>query len=379
MKGSQSMASYVTMSLTDYTYDTSGRLIRENLTETYNDFTSVTRDILYLYDESGIVGAVQTYNSTTETFYFDRNIKGDVIGIYNASGTKIANYSYDSWGNQKVTTYSSNNFSGYNPIRYRGYYFDAESGFYFLNARYYNPAWRRFISPDDTSYLDPETPNGLNLYAYCNNDPVNYSDPSGHFALTTFGIWAIVGIVSAAVLFGGVVQLASNALAGETGSELWRGVAGAALGSGANALALCLSPFTGGASFAFAAVIGAGVQTGVDTLETLIRGEKVKGWQTAVEFGINFVTTLAGNWLGAELIPTNSGWFKPQKFFSIFTKPYGQKILLQTAIGAGLSGIVNFARKFDWSSMNWKNFILAMLFSAVTVHIPIFEVKNCDY
>lgn len=83
MKRSQSMASYVTMSLTDYTYDTSGRLIRENLTETYNDFTSVTRDILYLYDESGIVGAIQKYNSTTETFYFDRSIKGDVIGIYN--------------------------------------------------------------------------------------------------------------------------------------------------------------------------------------------------------------------------------------------------------------------------------------------------------
>ena len=51
-------------------------------------------DILYLYDESGIVGAVQTYNTTTEIFYFDRNIKGDVIGIYNASGTQIAKYSY---------------------------------------------------------------------------------------------------------------------------------------------------------------------------------------------------------------------------------------------------------------------------------------------
>ena len=137
------------------------------------------RLIFPIYDASGIIGAVQTYNTTTETFYFDRNIKGDVIGIYNASGTQIAKYSYDAWGNQKITTYSSNNFSGYNPIRYRGYYFDAESGFYFLNARYYNPTWRRFISPDNTAYLDPNTPSGLNLYAYCNNDPVNYADPSG--------------------------------------------------------------------------------------------------------------------------------------------------------------------------------------------------------
>ena len=54
------------------------------------------------------------------------------------------------------------------------YYYDNEIGLFYLNARYYSPAWRRFISPDDTSYLEPETPNGLNLYAYCYNDPVNY-------------------------------------------------------------------------------------------------------------------------------------------------------------------------------------------------------------
>ena len=185
--------SYITRANTTYTYDTSGRLIRENYTETNNDFSSNSRDILYLYDESGIVGAVQTYNGTTETFYFDRNIKGDVIGIYNASGTRIAKYSYDSWGNAKLTTLSSNNFSAYNPIRYRGYYYDAESGLYFLNARYYNPTWRRFISPDDTAYLDPETPNGLNLYAYCNNDPVNFSDPSGCFAWGAILAGAVIG------------------------------------------------------------------------------------------------------------------------------------------------------------------------------------------
>ena len=157
---------------------------------------SLHRKFIYLCDQSGIVGAVQTYNSTTETFYFDRNIKGDVIGIYNASGTQIAKYSYDSWGNQKITTYSTNNFSGYNPIRYRGYYFDAESGFYFLNARYYNPTWRRFISPDDTAYLDPDTPNGLNLYCYCNNDPVNYADPCGNFPVlaVVLGLSAVIGM-----------------------------------------------------------------------------------------------------------------------------------------------------------------------------------------
>ena len=67
-----------------------------------------------------------------------------------------------------------------NPIRYRGYYFDQDTGLYYLNARYYSPELRRFISPDDTAYLDPKNANGLNLYAYCYNDPVNYADPSGH-------------------------------------------------------------------------------------------------------------------------------------------------------------------------------------------------------
>ena len=71
-------------------------------------------------------------------------------------------------------------FAVYNGIGYRGYYLDSETGWYFLNARYYNPEWRRFISPDDTAYLNPKNVNGLNLYCYCGNDPVNYADPSGH-------------------------------------------------------------------------------------------------------------------------------------------------------------------------------------------------------
>ena len=58
----------------------------------------------------------------------------------------------------------------FNPFRYRGYYYDEDTGLYYLNARYYSPVWRRFISPDDTAYLDPESVNGLNLYAYCNKD-----------------------------------------------------------------------------------------------------------------------------------------------------------------------------------------------------------------
>ena len=127
-----------------------------------------------------------------------------------------------------------------------------------------------------------------------------YADPSGHF-----GILALIAITGFSMLIGGAVQLISNAMAGKTGSELWHGVAGATLGTGANALALWLSPFTGGASLAFAAVISAGIQTGVDTIETIIRGEKINGWQTIADFGINFATIFAGNYIGSKLISIN--------------------------------------------------------------------------
>ena len=92
-----------------------------------------------------------------------------------------------------------------NPIRYRGYYFDRETGLYYLNARYYSPEWRRFISPDAAVYIDPETPNGLNLYAYCNNDPVNYADPSGHAPKWWESILWGVGVIAAAALVAAVI------------------------------------------------------------------------------------------------------------------------------------------------------------------------------
>ena len=353
--GSDYSGDFLIGTTSEYTYDHSGRLIREFTTDYFTESASETRVLVFLYDESSMVGFTYSKNGATATsYYYQRNLFGDVVAIYNTSGTKIAGYNYDAWGNHTITASTTINriIAKANPIRYRGYYYDEETKLYYLNARYYSPEWRRFISPDDTSYLNPESVNGLNLYCYCGNDPVNYADPSGHFALTTFGIWAIVGIVTFATIVGGGAQLASNALAGKTGSDLWQGVPGAALGSGANALALCLLPATWGGYLTVSALFGASIQTGVDTIETLIRGENVSLKQTAVDFGTNFITTFVGNWIGSTTIPTNTGWFKPQKFLSVYTKPHGQKILAQTVIGAGVSGIVNFERKFNRINMN---------------------------
>ncbi len=165
-------------------------------------------------------------------------------------------------------------------------------------------------------------------------------DPDGNF-----GILALFAITVSSAIIGGGIQLASNALAGKTGSELWEGVAGAALGAGVNSLVLCLTISTGGASIFIAAGASALLQTSIDAIESNIRGKDVNFGSFTSDLAINFGTAAVGNYIGGKLIPTNRGWFQPKKFLSVFTKSYGQKILLQSTIGSGISGAVNYFRK----------------------------------
>ena len=337
----------VLLSSVDYYYNSRNLLVSE-VRKTYSSGTlSTTYDIMYMYDSNGMLYAFK-YNG--DVFYYVRDALGNINYIVNQDGELESSYTYEAYGSHTVlnaqgsTSTSSTLIGNINPFRYKEYYYDVETQLYWVSSRYYSPELCRWISPDSIEYLDPESINGLNLYAYCGNDPINKYDPTGHW-----GVWALVAITVASMIIGGTAQFVSNAMAGKTGSELWRGVAGAAVGAGVNALALCLAMPTGGASLFIAAGASAIAQTGVDTLETVIRGEEVDVGQTFIDLGLNFVTTLAGNYLGGKMVPTNRGWIQTQRFWSVFTKPYGQKILLQTAIGAGLSGTVNFIRKNDWS------------------------------
>ena len=108
-----------------------------------------------------------------------------MLQIRNVNNAVVANYEYDAWGRVVSVKYAngndinvSNHIGVINPIRYRGYYYDSETGFYYLKSRYYDPAICRFISADGRIDLNDATTN-LNLFAYCGNDPVNRADPSG--------------------------------------------------------------------------------------------------------------------------------------------------------------------------------------------------------
>ena len=116
---------------------------------------------------------------------------GDVIGIADSSGTLIATYTYGAWGEVLATTPTTAGstsqlaIANANPLRYRGYYLDQETGYYYLQSRYFTSANCRFINEDQielSSVVKQETA-GENLFAYCYNDSINGKDPNGTFRM----------------------------------------------------------------------------------------------------------------------------------------------------------------------------------------------------
>ena len=172
--GADYSGDFTTGKETKYEYDHSGRLIREVTTEYFTESASETREFIFLYDENRMIGFMYTRNGATpQAYYYQRNLQGDIVRIYNTSGAKVVEYSYDAWGNCTIKSTTTNYpLANANPIRYRGYYYDEDTNLYYLNSRYYSPEWRRFISPADASTLDPHTVNGLNLYVYASNNPI---------------------------------------------------------------------------------------------------------------------------------------------------------------------------------------------------------------
>ena len=172
---------------TSFIYDSHGKL----RTETKD---GVTRR--YLYSSDGIMG----FEENGVLYLYRKNLFGDITAIYKGA-TKVAEYTYDAWGNCSIT-YNTNGIGTRNPFRYRGYYYDTDLNLYYLLTRYYDPKTGRFINADSLEYLDPNKINGLNLYAYCGDNPIMYVDPSGHelVALQIIGFLLYMAVLAALIV-----------------------------------------------------------------------------------------------------------------------------------------------------------------------------------
>ena len=162
------------------------RILSEKVTE-YNPETNSTsvKNIMYAYDEKGVSG--MTVGG--KKYYFVRNIFGDVTAIYNTSRVKCAEYAYDAWGTMYMTL-DTEGVGALNPFRYRGYYMVSNIGLYYLTTRFYDYTTGRFLNADVPSVgieSGFNIPEGCNLYSYCLNNPVMYSDETGYSPLPWWG------------------------------------------------------------------------------------------------------------------------------------------------------------------------------------------------
>ena len=132
----------------------------------------------FTYDANG---TPMTISENGTVYYYVTNLQGDVMAILNSSGTEVVRYSYDAWGKILSTTGTMASTLGtYNPLRYRGYVYDTETGLYYLQSRYYNPTVGRFINADAFA----STGQGIlgnNMFAYCGNNPEAFLDVTGTY------------------------------------------------------------------------------------------------------------------------------------------------------------------------------------------------------
>ena len=165
--------------------------------------------IQYYYNEAGSVIGLR-YNGND--YFFRRNLQGDIISILNTAGQTVVSYEYDPWGNILSTSGSmAATLGADNPFRYRGYYYDNESGFYYLQSRYYDPVTGRWLNPEPNAFYG-EFDEGAkllkgNLYAYCANSTIIYKDDTGEGLCLALCI--IIGVVVGAAA-GAAISKAIN-------------------------------------------------------------------------------------------------------------------------------------------------------------------------
>lgn len=263
-------------------------LLEETVTETINNVQQ-TDTLRYLYDTNNeVIG----FSICDDTYLYIKDMFKNVIAITNQAGEEMCQYHYDAYGNFIITASITGGemLGNLNPIRYRSYYYDKETGLYYLKTRYYDPETCRFISMDDMSCLDPNKVNGLNLYCYCLNNPIMLSDNTGHFAT-----WAI-GLIAGAIIghiIGGIYGGLTAASEGKKGWEVIGaigigsfvgGIMGAGAGFGSAVLTGAIASISAWSGAAWCIGLGASALSGalggfaMDAFSQIMYQGKVTDW-----------------------------------------------------------------------------------------------------
>ena len=221
------------------TYHMAGSLITG---ETTNGAT-----IWYNYDtQSRLISMV--YNHVD--YFYVRNAQGDIIALIDKAGNKVVEYKYDSWGAiVDISGSMAGSLGKKNPFRYRGYYYDEETGLYYISSRYYNAENLRFLSTDKLDIIAStvEQLENKNLYIYCNNNPIVKFDYNGEFGFFTgLVVGALVGMVGQYI-----GDVATNIISGQSGLE-------------------ALKPSSSLVEYGAAAISGALATTGITTKASTI-------------------------------------------------------------------------------------------------------------
>ena len=332
----------------NYSYNKDGirRLKKVNNTIT-NYFTENNKIIFettgnnmvyYIRDEEGSLIGFK-YNDTM--YYYIKNMQEDIIGITDSNYNLLCSYEYDAWG--KLISIKDNNNNiitdtshiGYiNPFRYRSYYYDNETKLYYLNSRYYNPEWGRFISAD--IYIDTEQDvNSSNMYSYTGNNPTSRIDVEGEF-------WFQI----AGALIGGAISVVANGISNIANGK---GVAeniGAAFAGGAFSGLIATTPLgftTGGTILS---------NYGSAFIESAVSGNSLK--EIVVDTTVNGTIGLATGKFADKTIPLNKGWIRPTKIKTSFTGNYTRKIATNTIVSTTVSIATDIGKTVKKAAMYVK-------------------------
>ena len=313
-------------------------------------------EILYIDNAIGL--GYNKYNG--QKYVYRKNLQGDIVAILDECGCTRGTYEYDAWGN--IIWQGGSELLTINPFRYRGYYYDEETGLYYLNSRYYDPETGRFISPDSLKYLEPETCNGLNLYAYCGNNPVMFVDPTGHLILSLIVVAATSAIFSAVSSI--FVQLVTTQTInwGQVGiSSLFGAIGGLLAFTGIGGIAeqfFIQGALSLGESISLAAVDGSlsGFSVGEGLLSffvggafgTIGAGKAAQKFKSVLQMDESLVGLLKRGFSKEGIAGLIGTWAEK-------SIKYSKKFLKPTVISEAITTIFN-------TFLNWASFYLVQLF-----------------